>query len=335
MIATLSWLFGQWWSPIVMRFFTANIATSILLKLLASSPKEPKWIIERLSLPEKFSVVKRQTLMFCFCMLWACIFAQYNDVTLLTPVILLPFLIGGANAFAVYAQWRAADFNLSKTSLLSIWDDIIIMTLSYYYLGEGRFLNAGVWTGIKISSIAFLLLVLHDYKKGLKEKEAHKNLSSSVATATHLKFYGYVLTYSVVWGVAIFLMRCFAIDKMPMGIFLPGWYGGTLTMFVFFFIKNVKKEPDVLRSQPLMKHEKWLLFLASASIILSLALNYIALERTPATIVTPIYFVAEMIISTFVGLFVFKEHKRLDWQEWIYFGIAIVGGLMVGLNYAG
>lgn len=197
------------------------------------------------------------------------------------------------------------------------------MILGYWILKEGQFLNTGIAIGIALSFTALILFVHHGYLK--KGEDKNKK--------TPLAFILYVLTYSVIWGFAVFSFRYFGINGVERLTFLSSWYGGSLlTALVIFLTYTDKDETQKIKTPLTLKDVGWVGIL-SVVIFLSLFLAYWSYQLAPIIVLQTIYLVAEMVLPSIIGLVVFHERKKMDAQEWIYFGIGITGGVLVALNF--
>ncbi len=224
--------------------------------------------------------------------------------------------LGVINALATYCQWRAMALSMSKTSLFTMWDDLIAMFLSYSILREGRFFNPRLAAGVGISLLAIGLFVRKDYK----DKPAEKHSPS--------RLYAYILAYSVIWGVASFLMRLWAVNNVPPGTFLFGWYSGSFIGALAVY--KLCSPPPATRPFPVLLKRTLPLSLA---IVGSLALEFWAYSLAPLVVVQPIFLVAEIIVPTLIGLWIFKERKNLGLNGWLYFALGIGGALITALSW--
>ena len=188
-----------WYVPVFLRVLVANVI----------HPSISKHVVM------KHSLQKRHLFNFSFCSLVAISIAVACGQLSLTTTTLFIFCVGVANGWAAYCQWKALGISLSRNSLFTFWDDIIAMSLSYYLLNEGQFLNFQGKLGIILSVAAVTLFAFRDYcrKEGVGDKVPSR-------------FYFYVGLYSVIWGVATFLMRKWGVEKVPISTFLASWYTG-------------------------------------------------------------------------------------------------------------
>jgi len=230
------------------------------------------------------------------------------------------FVIGLFNGFAAFAQWKAIDISLSRTSLFTFWDDIIAMALSLLILHEGRELNAGVYTGIILSLGAVVFFAIHSYQQRI-----HSNPD---AKAVPFKFYLYVGFYSIIWGLATFAMRYLGVKNVSIGAFLAPWYLGALVAAFIILLRVDKKAITVALKT---KDIAWMLALSSC-VFVSLALTYKAYSMAPQNVVQPYFLIGEMILPTLIGLYFFKEVKGLDKSEKLVFSIAIIGGIIIAIS---
>lgn len=233
-------------------------------------------------------------------------------------VTIIGFIAGSGTFFS----WKAIHISQSRNALFTFWDDIIAMSLSYCVLHEGQFITAPIGIGITLSLASLLGFIW--YGRLQKETKGELNL-------VPLAFYGYVGVYSVAWGLAVFGQRYWSFHSMPMPTFLLGWYTGTLLAAILVFLAYKDRAEDQKSSAPLRVKDIAATFVLAVLILVSLGLASISYQL-PQTIVQPIYFVAEMIIPSLIGLFIFRERKQFALVEWMFFGLGTIGALVIGLN---
>lgn len=290
----------------------------VILRVLMAHAIYP-WVSKHVVM--KHSRSKRQFLNFSLCAVVACIFAACSGQMVFSKTTSLIFCVGIANGWAAYCQWSAQRFSLSRNSLLTFGDDITAMGLSYLFLNETRFLNLANSMGIALSVVCLTVFAIRDYHK--KPEEGVTRITPS--------FYFYVSFYSVVWGIAGFFMRKWGLERVPVGTFISSWYAGawvgSLSIFLFIKMRYREKNPSFT------KNDFGFVALMGSLIMICLALGYMALERAPQTIVTPIFLVSEMVLPTIIGLFFFGEKKGFKFLDWFLVGASIAGGVLVGLSY--
>ena len=201
--------------------------------------------------------------------------------------------IGFFNSFGAYCHWQAIKISLSKTSLFTQTDDIIGMSLGYWLLNETKYLNTGLIFGIILCLGAASLLISGE---------------------SNIRLIKYVAIYSIIWGIATFLERYFAITGISFSEFLVGWYGGTLVGIscILFFLK----EEGLAIKVP--KKEILSVGILAIAIWLSMFLGYWAAKLAPITVFQPIFMVSEAVLPTLIGLMVFKEIKSLRVKTFIF-----------------
>jgi len=275
----------------------------------------------------KHSLQKRHLLNFSFCAFVAILLAVWQGHPLFTKTALLIFVVGIANGWAAYCQWKAIGISLSRNSLFTFLDDVIAMGLSYFILQESKFLNLQSGAGILLSLTAVALLAVRDYqnKKGGNREES--------VGARLLVFYFYVGFYSVVWGVATFLMKFWGTEEVPVTTFLAGWYAGAWVGSLSIFLYAKWRYSQI--NPPFTKRDFGYVVIMGSTILIALALGYMSYERAPQTIVQPIFLVSEMALPAIIGLFGFAERKGFKLADWLLIALGITGGAMVGLSYHG
>jgi len=260
--------------------------------------------------------------------LGAAIITQSNIITVPTAFI---FLIGIFNGYGAFCQWRADQFALSTGALFAFMDDFIAITLGYAILHEAKFLNVGLGIGLALCVSAAILFAIYNYyqKKGGKG---------------HLPwaFFQNVLSYTIIWGFATFLMRYFALEKVSIGTFVFGWYGGAFTIAVIIlllytlgFIKDKEKEGEKTIEEPVLSRKAviGMTLLAGALIFLNIVCTYWAFSLAPLTVIKPLFFVSVMVMPTIVGLMFFKEKERWKGFQKMFFLQAVIGGIIIALSF--
>jgi len=226
--------------------------------------------------------------------------------------------IGFIAAGGTYLAWKAIALSQSRNALFTFWDDAIAMGLSVWILREGQFISPVIGIGIGLSFLSLLLFVRFSWRqKDAKEKRS-----------VPLRFYGYVLTYSISWGVAVFGQRYWSFHDMPVQTFVLAWYVGTLIAALLIYLLYTDPGDDQRARTPFTAKDIGAHFFLALLIYVSLVLASFA-YRAPVVVVQPVFLVAEMIIPALMGLYVFHERKQFAPEEWAYFAIGFAGALLV------
>lgn len=296
-----------WQIPVFLRVVVAHAIYPFLQKKIVSTPAK----------------TTRLALQFFCCAILATIIGWFRGELTLGRSGLVIAGLGFFNGLAAYCSWRAVDISLTKNSLFTFWDDIIGMTLSYIVLKEGKFLNPWISAGIVMSVLAACLFAIHSYRQKKVAGVAH----------TPAKFFFFVGAYSVVWGVATFLMRYWSLKDVSVGQFLFHWYSGAFVAAVILLYGY----RETGGTRPAFSEISWrdrLLILTSAvCIFVALGLAYLSYTYAPQVVVQPIFLVSEMILPALIGLFGFAERKQFDSAEWCFLGLGSLGGLIIVLNF--
>jgi hypothetical protein len=291
-----------WILPVLLRIAVANGLAQVIIKRVTGAPSRGQ----------------RFFLQFLFALAIVTVFglATHQLVwRLLVPVIIL---MGVASGFAAACQWRAIDISLSRTSLFTFWDDIIAMTLSLALLGEVRVLNPGIGLGVAMSLSAVIAYAAWSYRARRKGSDA-----------VPLRFFLYVGTYSIIWGVAVFLMKYLGTAGVPIGTFLAAWYfGATISAGILLATRPQERGTQLLSGRQIAET-----LLLATTVAGSLALTYWAYQLAPQNIVQPYFLIGEMVLPTIIGLTVFREHRMLAPWEKFLFALAILGGIIIGISY--
>jgi len=214
--------------------------------------------------------------------------------------------IGAASAFGCYCHWRAYDISMSRTAMLSNLDDVIAVGLGYALLGELSVLTPVLTVGVIVSIISMVIFAKFKH---------HTNSGSSG------RLIGWVLGYSIIWGIAMFSMRLFSVHGMGLLTFVAAWYSGAWigALFTRFVIMGRQEA-----GPPLVRTQQVKVLLLAVAIWTSLMFAYWMRELVPITVIQPIELVAEMSIPAIIAMIFFGEARNMSRKEII----AIVGGLI-------
>ncbi|MBI4138606.1 hypothetical protein HY479_00455 [Candidatus Uhrbacteria bacterium] len=292
-----------WQIPVVLRIITAHVAHPIIQKKLAGLP----------------SRTRRLRAMFLMCLVLSAGYAAVSPSPfVLDRWFILICAIGVANSFAAYASWRAVDMSLSKTALFTFMDDVIPITLGIVLLGENKIITPALGLGVVLCVGAVIVNTVMDSR----EKPAEEG-------KTGWRIFLWIGIYSVIWGVAHFLFRVFALNGVSLPTFLVGWYGGAfLGSFAVLHLMGEKEAGPTLTRRGIAG-----VAILTTTAFSSLALAYWANQNAPLAVTQPIFQVSEMILPTLIGLLYFKEAKHLDGKRKLLFAVAFIGSLVVALNY--
>ena len=236
--------------------------------------------------------------------------------------LLVIMVIGAFNAFACYCSWRAVAISLSKTSISTQWDDLITLGLGYLILNEGKLLSPILLVGVVLSvgSALFFALV----------RKAPPTGMSSPTTAPKRSWLGlWILLYSVIWGGAVFSMRYFALEGISVFSYVAAWYSGSFLGALVVFAVAGKAEAGIsLKPKQIVR-----IIPLTLTIWLPLMAEYWGSTLAPITVYQPIYQVAEMVLPTVMGLWLFKEAKDLRLIDKFIFLAGMAGGFIIVLSY--
>ncbi|MDO8583637.1 MAG: hypothetical protein Q7R83_00460 [bacterium] len=286
------------WQAIVFLRVCNYLISPALQKKLTGLPGRPQRLMAQFGFATMISV-----LVFIAAGGWRA------EVPLVT--LLLITGMGLINGFAAYAQWRAIDLSLSQTSLFSQADDLIALVLGITLLGESHYLQPFLTVGVLLclgGALAYTLSKTNGQRGAMERRSFFRLLA-------------WVGIYSVIWGVAIFSFRYFALAGVPIVTYALCWYTGALlgSFLVMFLVSTAERGAQiswasVARVSPL------------ATLVWgSLMLAYWANQKAPIVIVQPIYQVAEMVLPTLVGLYLFKEGRDLSRSHKFLFFVGLCG----------
>lgn len=297
-----SLLHVHWLVPVAIYCIVAYVGVRWLSKHLADMPDQ----------------TKRLTINYAFCAAFGAVFAASTGGLIFDIGFLLVMVFGGVlNATAIMTNWKATRVSLSKTSLLSWGDDIVALLLAAWLVGDHKYLNAWGTVGMLVCIATGVLFWLHDWKKGRETRS----------------FYINVVIYSMAWGVANFVIRYFALDKLPVGEFVFAWYlGSFLTMGATFVVERLRAgNTGGLRPAYKLQDYVWVALFAFG-IAACLAIEFWALTLAPMTAVAPIFLVAEAVMPSIVGWVIFREAATFDRRQWAYAAVGIMGAVILASN---
>lgn len=253
----------------------------------------------------------------CFVVLLALAIWQ-GQVELAFSNLTVVWAMGIGSGLACFYNWKAQDLSLGKTSVFTIWDDILGMCLSYVVLSEGRYLNTVSATGIVLSGIALVLFAVHAFRR------------RGDTNVLPLAFFGYIAIYSVIWGVGLFGQRYFKVDEVPFAAFGLAWYGGTVITSLGLLLFMHEKDPK--QRGMLTLRETVITIVYGLLIALCLGVAFWSYQ-SPQTIVQPIYFVSEAIIPTIIAFLFFNERVQYGKIEYLYLGLAVGAVALIFVGY--
>lgn len=287
-----------WWIPT-----TIYIAIGFVLV---------RWLEKKIvGLPSR---TQRLLWQYVFCFGFAVLYYATGAKTSWDSNMSLIFLLGIGNGLAVFVRWKAVQISLSGTSVLSFLDDLVAMGLSFVILSEGRFLNPMLGLGILLSVGSIIFMALRKREKGWPAV-----------------FLLYVGTYSVIWGVAYFSQRFFALGDMAPSKYLLAWYGGSLLVAVL--IRLFWKEKGVTAiGRNLSWKEIGTMLVISASVFTTVFLALNVLKHLPQMVFQPILLVSEAVIPTIMGLVIFGEHRGYSFLEKMLLSLAVIGVILIAFG---
>lgn len=242
-------------------------------------------------------------------------------------------IIGAANALGCYCQWRAYDISLARAAVMSNLDDMIAMVLGYTLLGELGVLTPTLVCGIVVSVVSTAIFTRITYTRSADITPPSIVLEADSAIGTPAeqsssRLIGWVLGYSIIWGVAMFSMRWFSVEGMSVLTFVAAWYGGAWVgaLLVFLAMGHEEAGPSLTSTQ-----KRGVLLLAV--LIWSAQIYSIWLRgQLPITILQPILLVAEMSLGAMTGIIFFGEAKKMSLQEIIIIMVALAGVAIIAIS---
>lgn len=239
--------------------------------------------------------------------------AIFGQLELSWPVIIVA-VIGAANAFACYCHWRAYDISMARTAILSNLDDLFAIGLGYALLGELGLLTPILAAGIVVSVISATIFAR------IKRQD---------------KVTGWVLGYSLIWGIALFSMRYFSVKGLSILTFVFAWYAGAWfgALFTRFVIMRFVKMGRSEAGPPLTHIQRARVSLLAVAIWISLMLACWMRKLVPITVVQPIQLVAEMSVPALIGLTIFSEARSMSRREIVMIIMGLVGISLIAIGF--
>lgn len=301
----------MWLIPVFLKVLFGNVATPIVLKKVTSQGSRSR----------RF----RSQYIFAAILVWMAVLLSGSSIA--WPSFGLVLLIGFLQSFGSYCYWHAIKISMSKTAVTTQFDDLLGMIMGYGLLGEIYYLrNAPLAAGIALSLVGVFVYV---WLRGTIKKGEENSGQTSQASDSDRALAMWVAGYSVLWGLAYFSLRFFALREVSHWTFLSAWYTGALVgSQVILWIAGEKE-----RGERLSVGAHLASGLLAVFIVLSLTFQYWASKLTPITVHQPIYQVTEMIFPALIGLFYFKEIKMLTRAGKIAFVLGIAGMVLIALSY--
>ena len=306
-----------WIVPVLMRVFCVHLIYPWFLK-------------SKIIHTDRISFVNRFLLHYFFAAILGVVTALWLSQLSFDKTTTIILGIGAANGYAAYCQWKTDQINQSLAAIYRFVDDVIAMTLGYWVLNEIQHISMNMIIGLAICSIAVISLpVVNYFKRGDR------------STAIPVRFFGYILIQTVIWGFAKFLMKYFAINSVPIGTWVFGWYGGAFLMAVIIFCvtrlrtnSSEKKDEVNKETEPVSALQTtWMSAVAGTFVFAGVFLGYWALSIAPLTVVNPIFFAASIVGPAVIGLFLFDESKKYIRLEKFLIFAAIFGAIFFALSF--
>jgi len=294
----------HWLFPVSLQILFSQIANPVLIKSINSRESRSRALVWQ----------------YIFAFILATIIALVFGAQIWDFKVLAVIAIGIANGFACYCYWRAVSISLSTASIFGRLGNLTSFALGYIVLGEARFLNPLLVAGLVFYLATMAIYVLA--RKKTAQEEMHKTKAFKIGFGLWVAF------YSIMWGITSFSMRLLSIKGMTIPSFLLAWYLGSLIGAFLVFALAGKKEagPALNRKQVLQTA------LLAVGIVAALGAAYWAQSLAPITVIQPIIQVGEMIFPVAIGLWIFKEVKKLNFWTGLAMVLGIVAGIFVALS---
>lgn len=257
----------------------------------------------------------RQFWMYFYCVIFSLMLYGLAENFLFSFKLFFVLLLGLINSLAVFCNFRAVNASLSKTSALLPLTSVIAIIFGLIFLGKTEFLNIKLSIGALFAFFSAGLL-LFGQQRGNKE-------------LTGKKFFRWIIGLSFIGGTVSFCMRYFALNGIGSAEFIFFWYFGSFLGSALLLIPARKSEN--FNKLNLKSHITVLLL--ALFIWLALILSYSASKLAPLTVTEPIFLIGQVFAPVIIGLFIFKEVKKISILETVAMIIGVIGGIIIASNY--
>ena len=282
----------EWQANVAATIFFGYILGKIIQKRIVGLPSREKLLVWQ----------------FAFCAMFSAgLILVLGGVQDPMPALYLIAGLGVFNAIACYCQWRAIDLSLAGTSVLTQGDDVIGLLLAYTLLGETRIL-----TPLLATVVALCVAAAFVFGSGRIPKSR--------------KLIGWVSVYSVIWGVAFFAMRYFALQGVSAAGFLSAWYAGSLLGSFVVPLLFGKRGAARVKVRELAGTA-----LLAACVWTALLAAYAARKLAPITITQPLFQLGELGFPFLIGLYIFREYRTFGIREKIASVIGFAGSIILAM----
>lgn len=302
-------MLNAWYVPVLLRVLLIDLGF--------------RWFTKGKVLNENF--IERFFLQYFFAAVLAVAYAAFMGQIVFDSVMVIIIVIGAFNGYGAYCSWRAQAINLSAMSVFSFLDDFTSVSLGYSVLKEAQYLNAGISAGLALCISAIAIFAMNNYTKYKADANSKFHLP--------LRFFMHVLSYSLIWGVATFLQRYYALKGIEAGTWMAGWYFGAFLMASGLFLWHKKEAPIKAFRESFTHSNVGLMIISCVLIMLNIYLTFWALQLAPLTVVQPIFFTTAMIMPVLLGLLVFKEGEQYDPTDKLLFVQTIVGAILIAFSF--
>lgn len=306
----------SWQAIIVIRVLFCYFVGSVLLKDVAGMP----------------SKIRNMCWMFFFSLVFSVFFAALylqemrfdsNWLQIAASCLVL-------NSIGCYCWWKAVDIALKDSAIFGQGSYYVSLFCGYLFLGETKFLNPEIITGIILCIAGGIIL------KNLKKDQ----------------IFGWVIIFSIFWGLDNFLTRYFALTVSPCS-YLTARYAGTLIgslILLRFSITRIGAKLGLTeKNQTADKGKIFNVFLLSiTNAWIPQILEYKARQQAPNVVADPIFMVSEVAAPIIVIYFLlpFVKNKKirmlsklLEEREYLTpssaaaYSMAIAGAIIIALSF--
>ncbi len=234
------------------------------------------------------------------------------------------FVIGIANAYGGYCQWKAIQISMIRNSLFGVMPSLFSMALAFVLLGEAKHLTSLAWSGMGICALAVAVFTISRYVRKRKE---HQDDGSTLALIQ------YIASYAVIWGITGFLLKTDVVQELDVAQFMLGMYCGSFVTATTLMILLSRQEREKHDAPLDLKKTIPLLGVLAVCIVTWVGVSYFAYKHFFFVMVAPITMVITTVVPVIISILFFKkERNELTKFEWAVLSMGILGIVILALQ---
>ena len=250
----------------------------------------------------------------------AVLFGQFE----ISRTTLIIGCIGIGNGAAMYFLLMANSKSTAQNGFFTAFDDIGAMVLTAIYIPTTVIvIHERNILGMALCLGAAFGLAYNNYRKKRKQETG----------AIPMIFYLYAVLYTVLWGIAIFVLGFFAVKDIGVWRFSAAWYtGSALTSLLILAIDGIgllphPEKPERASTRTIILEAVGL----GLSTSLALVCQYTAFRAVSLIILQPLFLVSDLLVAITIGVVFWGEGRKLDWRDYLYLIVGTAGFLVIFL----